>query len=247
LVQRKLVISLQQSSECWGKIILNVSEIFLSIQGEGRHTGAVSAFIRLAGCDLRCRWCDTKYAWHQDQGQSLTIDQIVKQLCSYNCSDIVVTGGEPLLSPELDKLLDTLAPTGKYITLETSATQYRPIKCDLVSISPKLSDSTPTDNSTIARTHEHNRLNITAIQSFIDQHDYQLKFVLNSIDQLPEIEEILSQLTSIEKNKIMLMPQAETKKEYRQIAPAIAQICIDNNYRFCPRLHIELWDQQRQR
>ena len=140
---------------------MKVSEIFLSVQGEGRRTGVVSVFIRLAGCDLRCRWCDTRYAFNSERAESLSLEEIIDRVEKYDCGQVVVTGGEPLISPELPKLLEELKKQDKYITLETNATRFYPITCDLVSISPKLGNSTPREGSyaQIAQTHEKARLN----------------------------------------------------------------------------------------
>jgi len=220
---------------------VKVSEIFLSIQSEGRLVGVPSAFIRLAGCNLRCKWCDTAYSWDRRRGKSYPLAEILEQVRQYNCRHIVVTGGEPLLTDELDKLLELLSQTGKHITVETAATSYRNIKCDLISISPKLSNSAaPGDNN-------QKRLNIQAIAEFIRQHDYQLKFVVSSPDDIPEVEDILAKLPKLDRQKVMLMPMASTKAQYRQIALIVAQLCIDNNFRYCNRLHLELWGNRRGR
>jgi len=228
---------------------LNVSEIFLSIQGEGHLAGVVSVFVRLAGCSLRCRWCDTPYALKADQGKNLTIDEIINEVLQYDCSHVVVTGGEPLISVDLPLLLQKLKQNNKHITLETSAVQYRSIVCDLVSISPKLTNSIPTEGpyAAFAETHRENRLNIAAIRSFIESHDYQLKFVVCNKSDLDEIEEILAQLPPIPKEKIMLMSQARTKQQHRQLGPAVAEMCIRKGFRYCPRLQIELWGSRRGR
>jgi 7-carboxy-7-deazaguanine synthase len=231
---------------------LNVSELFYSIQGEGRLAGVPSVFVRLAGCDLRCRWCDTPQAMEASHGQDITIEQIVSQISAYECANVVVTGGEPLLAPELPDLLAGFSREGRHITLETSATQFRKLNCDLISISPKLSNSLPlgTDNP---HHKKQNRLNISAIRNYIDQHDYQLKFVVENETDLPEIEQVLKQLQDSEKNgkidrnKVFLMPQARTRKQHSQLGPRIVQMCLKKGFRYCPRLQIELWDNQRKR
>lgn len=229
---------------------LNISELFYSIQGEGRLAGVPSVFVRLAGCDLRCRWCDTPYAMEASQGQDITTEQIMSQVSAYKCMNVVVTGGEPLIAPDLPDLLAALSKEDKHITLETSATRFRKLNCDLISISPKLSNSLPagTDNP---HYKEQDRLNISAIRNYIDRHDYQLKFVVENETDLPEIEQVLKQLQDSEKNgeidrnKVFLMPQAQTRKQHNQLGPRIAQMCLEKGFRYCPRLQIELWDNQR--
>lgn len=220
---------------------MQISEIFFSIQGEGCLAGVPSVFVRLVGCNLRCRWCDTPYARNADQGQPRSIESIVSEVAAHSCPHVVVTGGEPLIAPELPQLLQMLKDGDSHITLETAATEFPDLTCDLVSISPKLSNALPQD----AADHQHQCLNVPAIQSFIDSHDYQLKFVVEGADDLPEIEETLAQLHRLDRRKVMLMPQARTQEQYRRLAPVIAQLAREHNYRFSPRLHIEFWGNQR--
>ena len=84
---------------------MQIAEIFYSIQGEGKLTGVPSGFVRLAGCNLRCKYCDTAYARRADDGKELSVGQIMERLAQYGCKHVVVTGGEPLLSKELDELV----------------------------------------------------------------------------------------------------------------------------------------------
>jgi len=228
-------------------MILKVNEIFLSLQGEGRWVGMNSVFVRLASCNLWCRWCDTLYVRDGKGQKSMTAEQVVGRVEEFKCAQVVVTGGEPMIVPELGALLEQLKECGKYITLETNATSYQPIVCDLASISPKLSHSTPRQGpySVHAENHEKSRMNVEAIQGFIDNHDYQLKFVVAGEDDLGEIEGLLSQLRRIDRKKVMLMPLGQTKQQYRKQGPLVAQMCIDKGFRYCPRLHIELWGNQK--
>jgi len=228
---------------------MRVSEIFKSIQGEGKLAGRVSVFVRLAGCDLRCWWCDTTYALKKSQGKEMTPAEIVAKVSNYNCEAVVVTGGEPLIWPETPTLLYELKKQKRFITLETNATQYRPIKCDLVSISPKLAHaiSDKPEHAQHIAGHERAWLNLEAIQSFIDNHQVQLKFVVETENDLQEIDEILHLLRGLDESQVMLMPQARTKQEYRRRAPKVAQMCIERNFGFSPRLQIDLWGSRRKR
>ena len=97
---------------------LTVCEIFFSIQGEGRSTGLPCAFVRLAGCNLRCTWCDTAYAW--SGGQAMTLKQILARLERFRCRRVEVTGGEPLLQPGTPELLQLLCDRGYQVLLETN-------------------------------------------------------------------------------------------------------------------------------
>jgi len=236
-------------SESEQKFSLDVAEIFYSLQGEGRYTGQVSVFVRLAGCNLRCFWCDTPYALEKRQGRSMSVEQIVDRVGSYDCRHVVVTGGEPLIWPGLSLLLHELHTAGKFVTVETNGTQYRPIEADLVSISPKLANSVPKNgpHADFARRHERARLNVEAIGAFMERHDYQLKFVVDAEEDLVEMEAILDRLTNLSREKVMLMPQARTKAQYRRAAPRVAQWCIERGLAFCPRLQVELWGARRGR
>lgn len=221
---------------------MKISEIFCSLQGEGSLAGVASSFVRLAGCNLRCHWCDSTYAREEKNARQMTVEQVVEQVSQYNSRHVVVTGGEPLIADELPQLLEELARPGKHITVETNATLFREITCDLISISPKLAGSTGPDEDSLAASR---RLNIDAIRRFMSSFDYQLKFVVEGPEDLPEIEEIIGQLPGIDRNKIFLMPQAHTKSRYRALAPQIAQMCLENDFRFSPRLQVELWGGRR--
>jgi 7-carboxy-7-deazaguanine synthase len=97
--------------------MLQVNEIFHSIQGEGRDSGRPCTFIRLTGCNLRCGWCDTAYAFHD--GEAIGIDQILETVDSFNCRLVELTGGEPLLQEEAPALLKRLLAEGYELLLET--------------------------------------------------------------------------------------------------------------------------------
>jgi 7-carboxy-7-deazaguanine synthase len=98
--------------------VLHVNEIFHSIQGESTHAGRPCVFVRLAGCHLRCDWCDTAYAFHE--GTSMTVEQVVREVAAFGCPLVEVTGGEPLLQAEAIPLLEALLASGFETLLETS-------------------------------------------------------------------------------------------------------------------------------
>src|SRR5579883_2379323 len=110
---------------------LKISEIFYSIQGEGMLAGVPSAFVRLSGCNLRCVWCDTPYTSWAPEGEELTLDEIVARVTQFVCGHVVVTGGEPMIAPEIVPLTGRLRETGAHITIETAGTVYAPVACDL--------------------------------------------------------------------------------------------------------------------
>ena len=99
---------------------LVINEIFYSIQGESSYAGWPCIFVRLTGCHLRCAWCDTAYAF--DNGQPMTLDDIIAKVRSFEGSLVEVTGGEPLLQPNVLPLLTRLCDLGKTVLLETSGT-----------------------------------------------------------------------------------------------------------------------------
>ena len=97
--------------------VLTVNEIFHSIQGESTHAGRPCVFVRLTACDLRCSWCDTPYAFHE--GRSMTIDEVVTEVDRYGCPLVEITGGEPLLQPDVYPLMERLLADGRTVMLET--------------------------------------------------------------------------------------------------------------------------------
>src|ERR1043166_2570404 len=98
---------------------MKISEIFYSIQGEGMLAGVPSVFIRTAGCNLRCTWCDTPYTSWEPQGENMPLHEIVNVATAYPAAHVVVTGGEPMIAPEIADLTAQLAAAGVHITIET--------------------------------------------------------------------------------------------------------------------------------
>lgn len=224
---------------------MRVNEIFYSLQGEGFLAGTPSTFIRLPGCPLRCKWCDTKYAWDEDTGTHYSIETIIETVNQNKCQFVVITGGEPMLSADLPDLTDRIKANGNHITIETAGIAATPgIICDLMSISPKLSNSTPADPELVA-VHEDSRLDIAVIGVLMDDYNYQLKFVVDSKDDLLEIDDTIDRLANVDRSKIMLMPQAQNRDELLEKAPMVAQLCKQTGFAFSQRLQILIWDNQR--
>src|SRR5688572_16217811 len=167
---------------------MRISEIFYSIQGEGRLSGVPSVFIRTSGCNLRCVWCDTPYTSWIPQGEKRSVKEIVNEVEKYPNRHVVLTGGEPLLAAEIEQLAMDLKRLGSHITVETAATIFKPLICDLISMSPKLAHSTPRnrDNGKFATMHEAGRLNLAVIQQFVNGYDYQFKFVVQQKEDFAE-------------------------------------------------------------
>lgn len=202
-------------------------------------------FVRLAGCPLRCRWCDTKYAWSEGAGQDHSIPEIVEAVCKYHCNFVVITGGEPMVNFEVRQLAKELKSEGKHITIETAGIAFIPdIACDLMSISPKLSNSMPKE-AELAAMHKDSRLDLAVLGELIANYNYQLKFVVESVNDLPEVQEVIDQLGNVTPEMVMLMPQAATREEFLSRSPMVAELCKSAGYAFCSRLQVLLWDKQR--
>lgn len=224
---------------------MRINEIFHSLQGEGFLAGVPSVFVRLAGCPLRCKWCDTKYAWARGAGQYYSIDKIIQAVQQWPYKFVVITGGEPMINSDLPELVQELEALGKHITVETAGIAFIPdMPCDLMSISPKLSNSTPADPE-LAAIHEDSRLDIAVLGELVDHYKYQLKFVVDSQDDLPEIEETIKQIGDVDLEKIMLMPNAKTRDELLVKSPMVADFCKRTGFAFGQRLQVLLWDDER--
>src|SRR4051794_24150241 len=116
---------------------MRIAEIFYSVQGEGMLTGVPSVFIRTGVCNLRCTWCDTPYASWNPDGRERSLDDVIGESLAYGARHAVVTGGEPMIEPEVISLTERLRAAGQHITIETAGTVFKPVACDLMSISPK--------------------------------------------------------------------------------------------------------------
>jgi 7-carboxy-7-deazaguanine synthase len=223
---------------------MRIAEIFHSIQGEGLLAGVPSIFIRTSGCNLRCDWCDTPYASWKPEGPEMPVSEILKKVTSWNCNHVVLTGGEPMLAPDLTELANTLKKQGKHITIETAGTILpNGIPCDLASLSPKLSNSTPSPERDPAWTkkHEATRLQPEVIAEWIRKYPVQLKFVVSSEKDMVEIKNLLSHVPPVSSDQILLMPEGIDIKTLATRSPWLVEICKREGFRFCPRLHIELF------
>ena len=227
---------------------MRIAEIFHSIQGEGLLAGGPSIFIRTSGCNLRCHWCDTPYASWKPEGPEMSIEEILKKISEWNCNHIVLTGGEPMIAPELTELATVLKKQNKHITIETAGTVLpNGIPCDLASLSPKLSNSTPSPerDPAWAKKHEATRLKLEVIAEWIRKYPFQLKFVVSSELNLAEIKHLLSRLPPVPLHQILLMPEGVDTQTLASRSPWLVEICKREGFRFCPRLQIELFGHTR--
>jgi 7-carboxy-7-deazaguanine synthase len=224
-----------------------IAEIFHSIQGEGRLVGQPSAFVRTSGCNLRCWFCDTPYTSWQPAGDQLSIDQILRRLESYPTRHAVVTGGEPLLSPEVVDLCRALKERAYHVTIETAATIDRPVVCDLMSLSPKLANSTPWrfDGGKEAALHDSRRIVPATIRRFVRDYDYQVKFVIDEPADIDEVTAFLRDYPQIDPERVYLMPQATEREPLVAKYKWLGQACEKLGYRLGQRLHIEMYGNRR--
>jgi 7-carboxy-7-deazaguanine synthase len=222
--------------------ILKIAEIFYSIQGEGILTGVPSVFVRTSGCNLRCTWCDTPYTSWNPEGTDQSIDQIVSAVDAFKASHVVVTGGEPMIANGVAELTQALKQRGLHITIETAGTLYKDVACDLMSISPKLANSTPAGDW--SERHERLRYQPVVLKKLMSACEYQLKFVVASPEDLAEIESILRD-TKADRDRVVLMAEGTNAETIRERAQWITGICTREGFRYSPRLHIDLWGNRR--
>jgi 7-carboxy-7-deazaguanine synthase len=227
---------------------MRIAELFYSIQGEGKLMGVPSVFVRVSGCNLRCVWCDTPYASWNPEGQDVRVAEIVDRVNAFGASHVVITGGEPMIMPDIAELCEGLKGRHHHITIETAGTVFEPVKVDLVSLSPKLSNSTPTlrEEGRFARVHEEHRLNAKVIQKFIDSSpEIQLKFVVSDPGDMAEIHELLGKLQKWSPGDVLLMPEGTDQETLDSRSGWISEACKTEGYRFCPRLHVMLYGNRR--
>ncbi len=221
---------------------MRIAEIYKSIQGEGLLTGTPSVFVRTSGCNLRCWFCDTPFTSWRPEGEDLEVDEILRQIATFGCAHIVITGGEPMLFAELIPLCRGLREAGCHITIETAGTLHLPVECDLMSISPKLANSTPSVDldATWHDRHERSRHVPDVIRRLIDEYPYQVKFVIDQPADCDEIESYLDELPEI-RDRVLLMPQGTENEQLERTGSWLREYCARHGYQFCPRRHIELF------
>jgi 7-carboxy-7-deazaguanine synthase len=226
-----------------------ISEIFYSLQGEGELTGLPSVFVRTSGCNLRCTWCDTPYASWNPEGTQQSIEAIVAEVQRHPTRHVVLTGGEPMIAPQIRELAAELKRLGYHVTIETAATVAPDgIACDLASLSPKLLNSAPngSQHATWRKKHEATRWQPDVVRAWIDHYTYQFKFVVAQPADVDELEGMLEKLgRDIPRHKVLLMPEGVTMDALRARAPWLSELCKTRGYRYAHRLQIELYGNKR--
>jgi 7-carboxy-7-deazaguanine synthase len=231
---------------------MKISEIFYSIQGEGKLAGVPSVFVRASGCNLRCTWCDTPYASWNPKGEEMSVGEILERVVEYKARHVVLTGGEPMMFRQLPELIRGLKERGMHVTVETAGTLWLEGivegGIDLASVSPKLANSTPweREGGRFAQVHERHRLNVEVLRTMARGgggvvREVQWKFVVSSREDLVEIERVLDSIGSVEKDDVLLMPEGTDVGTLSERSRWVSEICKERGYRFCPRLHVYLY------
>lgn len=233
---------------------LPINELFRSLQGEGKLGGVPSVFIRTSGCNLRCWFCDSYHTSWEPTHAWMGIENIVDGVTEFDAvNHVVITGGEPLLHEEIEVLAEKLSAAGYHITIETNGTISRELPVDLLSISPKLASSTPTQerdpkgDGEWSERHESRRLQFDTLAELIDSYDSQLKFVVTGEDDFPEIVNVVDTLQKrttrpIERSDVLLMPEGRTQEELAETRTEVATLAQAHGFRYTPRLHVNLWN-----
>lgn len=205
-------------------------EIFYSLQGEGARCGTPAVFLRLAGCNLHCTWCDTKYSW--GKGIELPPAAVAQKILAWGCPSLVITGGEPLQqSDELVSLI-SLLPGDMYIEIETNGT-IAPCpslarRVNQWNVSPKLPHSGNSGTPTLCP---------DVLRAFAALPGSWFKFVVQQDSDWEAISPL-----PIPRGRIILMPCATTREELALARPAVAELCLRHQVRLGDRLHLTLWD-----
>ncbi len=224
---------------------LKVSEVFDSLQGEGPSTGAPATFLRLALCNLKCRFCDTAYTWdferfrYEDEVTPTAIEALVERLSQSRGRRLIVTGGEPLVQwKALERLFERL-PADLTIEIETNGTLSPSAalleRVNQWNVSPKLENS----GETLA-----DRLNEEVLATLRDSGRAFLKLVVGSEADAEEAEALAARL-EWPRDRVQLMPLAATREELSARSTLVAREALARGLRFSSRLHVELWGGRR--
>ena len=226
---------------------MRIAELYQSNQGEGRLTSVPSVFVRASGCNLRCWFCDTPFTSWEPEGEDQSVEEILRRTLEHDAQHVVLTGGEPMLFAELLPLTRQLHRAGKHITIETAGTLYLPVTCDLMSISPKLANSTPSAERDARwhTRHERSRFVPEVIRRLLDEYDCQLKFVVDTPADIAEIEQWLAQFPDVAAARVWCMPQGTTLPELQERAVWLEPLCAERGWSYCPRKHIEWYGHTR--
>jgi organic radical activating enzyme len=226
---------------------VRVSEIFESLQGEGPTAGAPCLFVRLAACNLRCRWCDTTYSWdfrrfaYNREVSQLDLDQVVDRVHASKMGRVVFTGGEPLLQQRAIAEILRRIETAYAVEVETNGTllpsSALASRVDQWNVSPKLPS---------AGDAEDRRIRPEALAALRETGRAWLKLVVDDDDDLAQADALIESL-SWPRQRVLLMACAQTREQLRLRSRKLAPKCISRGVGLSPRLHLEWFDGERGR
>jgi len=172
---------------------LQVTEIFYSVQGESTYAGRPCVFVRLTGCNLRCRWCDTAYAFYE--GETLAVEQVLEQVRAYKCPLVEITGGEPLLQEEVYPLIDQLLFEGYEVLIETGGS------LDVGRLDPRVVKIVDLKAPGSGMEGQNNLDNI----QYLDRKD-QIKFVVADRRDYEWAKQMMAEHALAEKAQVLFSP-----------------------------------------
>ena len=213
-----------------------MSEVFLSLQGEGPSAGTPAHFVRLQGCDVGCHWCDTKYSWDEAGGREVALATLWAEARALGESPLlVVTGGEPLQHEGLPALLEAALERWPRVEVETSGITPPPLSRERLhwNVSPKLPSATPRWAETWAHAAR-----------WAAEPRATFKIVVGGPGDLAEALRLIDR-EMIPRPRVMLMPEAITPEVLRERSVWLAAACRAAGLRMSPRLHIWLWGAKR--
>ena len=160
---------------------------------------------------------------------------------------VVLTGGEPMLFAELIPLTAALKRGAWHVTIETAGTLFLPVECDLMSLSPKLSNSTPPppQDPRWEKRHERHRHAPGVVHRLLSEYAYQLKFVIDRLADIIDVQNYLDRFDNIPADHVWLMPQARTAEELREKTDWLETAAQQHGFQFTSRLQIELFGNAR--
>ena len=225
---------------------LKVNEIYgPTVQGEGPSVGRRCAFLRLSGCNLTCRWCDTPYTWDWSglngvkydknaETRLMDVDQVWERLRAYNVPLVVVSGGEPMMQQKaLGPLIGSLTAQGIDVEIETNGTIKPEIHPTRFNVSPKLAHSGVLRKKAIK---------IPALREYVGRSIF--KFVCQTLSDLDEVAAIAHD-ADIPDEAIWIMPEGRDPLTLQSHTETLADRVIARGWNLTPRLHVMIWGSRR--
>ncbi len=214
---------------------LRVAEVFRSLQGEGPSAGTPAHFLRLQGCAVGCRWCDTKYTWDAAGGRELSLADAFAELRALGAAPLlVVTGGEPLAHPGIDRVL--AAAVGRWPRVEVETSGIAPPVFTHERLFHMWSPKLPGVTERWAETWAH-------AARFMADPRTLAKIVVSTGDDEAAVR--LVNEYALPRERVMLMPEGLTDAALRERALTLAELCMREGFRLSPRLHVWLWGAKR--